>query len=169
MAQLYINDLMFTKIYPMQAKSETGDSLQAFIHEVGIPHTLHSDYAKELAQGKFKKLCSDYGIPHTLTEPYSPWQNRAEGGIRELKRHVGRKMKSRNVPQRLWDFCAKWSCDVRSKISSNLFVMEGRTPYEALTGDTPDISSIMDYDFYEPIWYYDEISQFLEPKRHIGR
>jgi hypothetical protein len=72
MAQLYINDLIFTQIYPMEAKSDAGDSLQAFIHEIGIPHTLHTDDAKQLTHGKFKKLCSDYVIPFTLTEPYSP-------------------------------------------------------------------------------------------------
>lgn len=33
----------------------------------------------------------------------------------------------------------------------------------------PDISSIMDYDFYEPVWYYDETAAFPESKRHIGR
>jgi hypothetical protein len=44
MAQLYINDLIFTQIYPMEAKSDAGDSLQAFIHEIGtpmMPNNLH--------------------------------------------------------------------------------------------------------------------------------
>jgi hypothetical protein len=27
----------------------------------------------------------------------------------------------------------------------------------------------MDHDFYEPIWYYDEILQFPEPKRKLAR
>jgi ribosomal protein L31E len=53
--------------------------------------------AKEITEGKFKQLCSDYSIPCTLAEPYSPWQNRAESNIRELKWHVGKKMKARNV------------------------------------------------------------------------
>ncbi len=38
-----------------------------------------------------------------------------------------------------------------------------------IMGTTPDISSLIDYDFYEPIWYYDELSQFPEPKRKIAR
>ncbi len=165
MAQLYINDIGYTKIYPMKLKSDASDSLLAFIHEVGIPSGVHSYDAKELTQGRFKTLCSEYCIPSTSTEPYSPWQNRAEGGIRELKRHVHRKMKARNVPLRLWDFCCKWSCDVRNKTAGNNFLLEGRTPYEVIHGHTPDISSLMDYDFYEPVWYYDELSQFPEPKR----
>jgi hypothetical protein len=85
MAQLYTNDIGFSKIYPMKSKSETPDSLLTFIHDVGIPSSIHSDGAKELSQGRFKTICTEYGIPSTITEPYSPWQNRAEGGIRELK------------------------------------------------------------------------------------
>ena len=125
MAQLYTNDIGFMKIYPMKLKSEVPESLLAFIHEVGIPSGIHSDDAKELTQGKFKSLCSDYGIPSTSAEPYSPWQNRAEGGIRELKRHVHRKMKARKVPTKLWDFCCKWSCDIKSKTAGNTFILEG--------------------------------------------
>jgi hypothetical protein len=39
------------------------------------------------------------------------------------------------------------------------------TPYEWVTGGTPDISSLIDYD---PVWYFDEVALFPEPKRHIG-
>jgi len=74
-----------------------------------------------------------------------------------------------NVPQSLWDFYCKWSCDVRSKTAHVSFELDGRTPFEVVMGYTPDISSLMNYDFYEPIWYYNEISQFPEPKRKLAR
>jgi hypothetical protein len=44
------------KVYPMQSKSETYETLNAFIHKVGIPHEFHSDDAKELMEGKFKQI-----------------------------------------------------------------------------------------------------------------
>jgi plasmid maintenance system killer protein len=46
--------------------------------------------------------------------------------------------------------------------------MEGRTPYEAIYGHTPNISSLCEFDFYEPIWYY-EHNAFPEDKRVMGR
>jgi hypothetical protein len=104
MAQIYINDLTFTKVYTMKQKSDVPDTLSSFIHEVGIPHSIHSEDAPELKHGRFKQLCKEYGIANTYTEPYSPWQNRAEGGIHELKWHVHRKMVGKCVPQRLCDF-----------------------------------------------------------------
>jgi hypothetical protein len=80
-AQLYTNDIGFMKVYPMQSKSETHETLKGFIHEVGISYELHSDDAKELMEGKFKQICHDYGIKPTYIEPHSPWQNRAEASM----------------------------------------------------------------------------------------
>jgi hypothetical protein len=73
MAQIYVNDLSFTKVYPMKNKSDIPDTLSNFIHDVGIPHTIHSDNAPEIEKGKFRQLFKDYGIIQTFTEPYSPW------------------------------------------------------------------------------------------------
>jgi transposase InsO family protein len=85
MAQIFTNDIHFMKTYPMSSKGDTSDALLSFIHHVGVPASIHSDDAKEITRGKFKQLCQDYYIPITTAEPYSPWQNRAEGAIRELK------------------------------------------------------------------------------------
>jgi len=169
MAQIYTNDHGDTKVYPMKLKSQTHETLSTFIHEVGIPSAIHLDDAKELVHGKFKELCKEYHIPCSYTEPFSPWQNRAEGAIRELKRHTRRKMASSKVPDRLWDFCAKWSSDVQNKTSSNRYALEGRMPYEAIHGRTPDISSIVSFNFYEPVWYYDQVSEYPNPKRKLAR
>jgi len=166
--QLFTNDIGFTKVYPMRTKGEAHHALRCFIHDVGIPHVIHSDNAKEQMQGQWRKLCTEFGIPTTFTEPHSPWQNRAEGQIREIKRHIHRKMKARNVPKCLWSYCAKWSSDVRNKTASALFSMEGRTPYEAVYGHTPDISSLCNFDFYEPVWFY-EPQTFPDDKRIMAR
>jgi hypothetical protein len=36
-------------------------------------------------------------------------------------------------------------------------------------GQTPDISSLLPFDFYEPIWYYDQMADFPMPKQKIAR
>ncbi len=169
MAQIYANDLAFTKVYPMKLKSNVPNTLSSFIHEVGIPHAIHSDNTPELEHGKFRQLRKDYRIMNTYTEPYSPWQNRAESGIRELKCQVHRKMVGRWVPQRLYGFCSKCCCKVRNKTAGKLFALNDRTPFEATLGNTPDISSLIPFDFCDAVWYIDENSQFPEPKCKIGR
>jgi len=77
-------------------------------------------------------------------------------------------MKARKVPLRLWDFCCKWVCSIKACTASNLFSMDGHMPWEIVFGNTPDISSLAEFDIYEPVWYYDS-GDFPEPKRHLGR
>jgi hypothetical protein len=36
-------------------------------------------------------------------------------------------------------------------------------------GDTPDISSLLYFDFYDPVWYYEQTAGFPEPKKRMGR
>jgi hypothetical protein len=43
------------------------------------------------------------GIIQTIVKPHSPWQNRAEAEIRELKRQVTRIMHWSAGHKRLWD------------------------------------------------------------------
>jgi hypothetical protein len=43
----------------------------------------------------------------------------------------------------------------------------GRTGYEEITGETPDISEYVDFDFYDWVWYWDTPDKDNSPK--IGR
>jgi hypothetical protein len=70
MAQIYTNDIQFMKTYPMASKSDTSESLLSFMHHVGIPASIHSDYAKEIKQGKFHKLYQEYHTPVSTTDIY---------------------------------------------------------------------------------------------------
>ena len=54
-AQIYVNKAGYTKVYPLISKSKAHESLSAFIHEVGVPGSLHTDDAKELCEGKMLK------------------------------------------------------------------------------------------------------------------
>jgi hypothetical protein len=45
MAQLYVNDIQYTRIFPMMKKSEAGLTLLELIQDIGIPSALHCDGA----------------------------------------------------------------------------------------------------------------------------
>ena len=53
--ELYTNGVGFTKLYPLIMESKAHVSLNIFIHEVCIPHELHSDNVKALIQGDYRK------------------------------------------------------------------------------------------------------------------
>ena len=44
-----------------------------------------------------------------------------------------------------------------------------RTPVEAAFGDTPDISDLLCFSFYEPVLYHDEGAKFPDSKEKPGR
>lgn len=52
MAQLYINDAKYLRIFPMKKKSDASNTLQELIQDIGIPASFHSDGASELQYGK---------------------------------------------------------------------------------------------------------------------
>ncbi len=167
-AQIFVNDLGFTRLTPLRSKSEAGHALLEFIQDVGIPSALHTDNAKEMTTGLWERIRKDHQIKQTVTEPFSPFQNKAEIGIKEVKKQVRHLMSKTKTPKRLWDFCAQYASDLRNLTALPLFGLHGRTPYEAVTGNTPDISEFLYFSWYQPIYYYDP-SNFPEDRELIGR
>ena len=167
-AQLFITDFGYAKFTPMRLKSEAPQALKELIQDVGIPSEIHTDGAKELTQGSWKQICQESGIRVTQTEKNSPWQNRTEVEIRELKKHVRRFMTKTQTPLVLWDFCCSYAVELRNRLARPLPQLHGRTPYEVLTGNTPDISEYLEFSWYQPIWYY-EPEVFPEQSKTLAR
>jgi hypothetical protein len=127
--QLFVTNFGYVKFVPMQLKSEASEALHEVIRDVGIPEQVHTDGAKDLTMGKWRKLCNEYGVKMTQTEKGSPWQNRAEIEIRELKRHTRRMMHVTKTPHKLWDLCMLYVSDLRNRLIRPLPNSHGRTAY----------------------------------------
>ena len=159
-------DGRFIHFQPLRSKSEAGEALICFTQEVGVPRTLVFDGAKEQVgpNTEFMRCVRKNHIDWRSTEPYSPWQNRAENMIREVRKDWRRARIKRNVPRGLWDYGMSHSCKLRQLTA---YGPEWRTPYEVITGDTPDISEWVDFEFYNWVWYWDRPGNEDNPK--IGR
>jgi len=73
-AQVLTDGHHFCRVYPLRSKGDAHHALMSFIHEVGIPKTLHSDLALEETRGEWSKIIKQYHINQTTTEAKSPWQ-----------------------------------------------------------------------------------------------
>jgi len=166
--QTFVNKAGFIHFIPMKKEAEASDALLEFIQHLGISSLLHTDGAKIQTQGEWKRIVKQYHIKTSETEPNSPWKNRAESGIRKLKRHTRRMMRRSNSPLSLWDYCCIFVARIRNLTASNYHAAWGHTPHEILTGDTPDISENMAFTWYQPIWYLDNNS-FLDDNKRLGR
>ena len=164
--QVFATDFGFIDFKPMKSKSESGHKFEEFIQDFGIPAVLLTDGAAEEKGGAFGDAVKRYHIFHKLSEPYSPWQNRAEAAIRELKKGVSRKLRQTGAPKRLWAYCSDWVARVKQRTATEL--CDGDTPLQVLTGETVDISEEVQFDWYERVYFIDP-SSFPETKHEMGR
>ena len=174
---VYTNRCGFKKFYPMSnfGGLESRSTLMHFIQGVGIPSSLHSDNHGNFSGGPFAKEVQKYGIQHTFIEPYSPWQNPAEGGIREVKRLAYRWMRLTSSPVTLWCFAFELAADILSLCVTTHYVRRGRTPYEIVFGYTPDISEYVTFGWYQWCYFWDEhtkekrLGRWLGPAHRVGQ
>ena len=135
----------------MSSKSQAGDALKCFGNDWGYPTEMIVDGGSEQVQPgtEFRKICNREGISFHQTEPGRKEQNPAERAIRELRKKWYRVMQAKRVPRRLWDYGMKWCCEIMQRTPNSHFRLQGRTPCEQVTGETPDISEYLDFGFYD--------------------
>ena len=151
--QIYVNDIDFTKFYPTKDCKEVPDTVSHLFREEDVPTTLILDGARTQIGQKVIKTCPDANCKITQLEFETPWANRAEMGIRELKRGVRRLMRSTHAPLRLWDYCAQLQAKIRSSTIHNNRRLEGGVSPTLLDGSTADISNLVEFSWYEWIKY----------------
>ncbi len=154
----YLHTIMngkYTRAFPVKDKTSlaaTG-ALDDFVDDVGIPETLWVDGAKEYVgrNTEFKKACRKYRIDLRMTEPGQKNQNHAaEREIGELKRRWRRRRAKKNASHQLWDYGMVYETELMNRYSRG---PDGRTGYEEVTGNTPDISEWCDFEWYDLVWY----------------
>ena len=110
------------------------------------------DGSKEQTMGEFRRKTRQAGCHVKQTEPYSPWQNAAEGAIRELKKGTTRKMLRTGSPKVLWDDCMELESEIQSSKVNDAFELDGEVPKTKLRGETTNITHICEFGWYD--WVY---------------
>ncbi len=176
-AQVYVTSFHWTRIFPMKTKADAHLTLDRLFREVGVFHTIIPDNAMELTSGEFRRKAVHAGSQIKPVEAYTHNQNLAEAGIRELRRMYKKAMLQTGAPHVLWDYCMELMASIRSHMTLNILELEGDTPEALLTGDTPDISNLCEFQWYELVWYIDpldklenkKIARYLGPSHDIGQ
>ena len=163
----------FTEAYPCPSKNNemARDCLQRFIDDVGVPGDLKTDRAPELVgkNSKFLALMRREGIkPRSSEKGRSNQMHSINLEIREVKKRYHKKMRESGVPRRLWDYGVKHTTKLGQFIPRNKLDM--RTPWESVTGNTPDISEYLDFDFYDLVWYFPTVhASISDDDRELAR
>ena len=142
----------YTKVYPMERKNESIYALDDFVKKVGIPEVLLCDNDTTMeGWNEWKRRIRKYAIEPKYTEPYSPFQNKAELDIRELKRMVRRFQDKTRSPRRLWNYLVHLCARIRSFMAGSHPDLFGRCAFEQVHGWTPDISLYVMHGWYEVV------------------
>ena len=138
----------------MKSKADAWNPLNDFCTQYGVPNPLVSDNAgQETESHDWKQVIKKFLIEQRTTEPHSPWQDKAESEIKELKKHHRRTMNLRRVPEVLWDYSMEYASSIRQLMARSNH--EWRTPFEWMTGDTPDICEYIDFTFHGLVKFWE--------------
>jgi hypothetical protein len=127
------------------------------------------DGAKAQVEGEFRRKLSDAGCRIKQNEAHTQSSTMGEGGVCELKKGVGRQMLRSGCPKRFQDDCIIREAYVRSHIYLDIFGIKGQVPEIKGKGETVDISTIAEYDWYEWVKFRYTAAKFPVSKIHLGR
>ena len=143
-SQVYFHKCGFYAVYhiPRTNDEHIGPTLPRFILDFGTPEHLTMDGAAVQIGGntKLMETIRRVNIYYHISKPYTPKENIAEGGIRELKRRFYRLVIKYGIPMRLWDFVLDYVVDIMNVTVNYSKHSDGRVPLEMITDITPDIT-----------------------------
>ena len=153
----------------MSTKIHAHHSSKKLFKNDGVPSKIVMDGAREQIMGKLKEARQDATFQVQQLEYNTPWANRAEGAVRENKRAARRAMKNLACPARLWDYCAKLQAKIICHTAHNIPTLNGQVPKTLVTVNTADISELVEFGWYQWIYYRGATTSFPFPEEELGK
>ena len=151
-AQVFVGrDTLVADAYPMKSGKQFVNTLEDNIRRRGAMDKLLSDSAKTEISNKVMGILRAYHISNWHSEPYHQNQNPAEWRYRTIKSWTNTVMNRSGAPANCWLLCLIYVCYLLNHIACT--ALDGKIPLLALTGITPDISIILLFTFYQPVFY----------------
>ena len=129
---------------------------------------LVSDIAANEVSKAVQEVLRDYIIDDWQSEPHHQHQNFAENMYGKVKDKVNHTMDSCGCPPSCWLLCLMWVVFVLNHLANPS--LGWRIPLEAMYGSTPDISIILLFSFWHPVYFkYEDNSFPSQSKERHGR
>ena len=153
-------------VYGMKSKSEFPQVYADFLWNEGIPTVLRRDNAPEEQSTEVTRLQRKYLIKDEYSESQNQQQNPVKlNAIKWLKKHTQLLLDRTNAPPSTWLLAAQYLAKVHSLTSKETLCWE--IPLTVRYGDTQDISALLAHQFYEPVYYLDDVG-FPKTKASLG-
>jgi hypothetical protein len=92
----------------------------------------------------------------------------AEREIGFLSKRWKLRMQKKNVYSWLWDYSLVYEGMLLTRMSCG---NDGRSRYKQVTGKTPNISELLDFEFYNLVWWWDQPNKpnINDETKRLGR
>jgi hypothetical protein len=169
MVQLYTGITShYTKVYPMQSEAQMPDTLYNLVRDRGAPNNIKSDCARSQTSRTVQDIQRHYKIDQYLSEPNQQNQNQAERRIQDIKCDANHIMDRTGTPPEFWLLCTLYATYVYNLLSVDS--LNGQTPTQEACGFIPDVSALLHFRWWEPVYYLDDDRHFpSESKEKLGR
>ena len=144
-------DTLVCDAYGIKSTKQFINTLSDNIRKWGAMDTLISDGGKYEISQRVTDLLRSLFIQDYQSEPYDQHQNKAENRFGLAKRYTNTVMNTSGGPAFCWLLCLQYICVVLNHLASP--TLQGICPVQALQGTTPDVSSMLHFSFYEPVYY----------------
>ena len=152
MAQFFCGrDTLVCDAYGIKSTKQFINTLSDNIRKRGAMDTLISDGGKYEISKRVTDLLRSLFIQDYQSEPYHQHQNKAENRFGLAKHYTNTVMNTSGCPACCWLLCLQYICVVLNHLASP--TLQGIYPVQALEGTTPDISFLLHFSFYEPVYY----------------
>jgi hypothetical protein len=173
--QIFVSDKGFIWIQLMEKidLSNLMNALKGFCKEVGIPHTLVCDPHATQTARDVRRYLYEVGTTLRVLERGTQWANLAERFIGILKNGVRSDLAETNAPMVLWDYCMERRVQIMNLTARSTHKLGGMNPYTSLLGEQADISSIVNFGWFEWCYYLEDrkssVAQFPHQVAKLGR
>ena len=153
--------------YGMISESDGPEVLLDMFRNIGVPLSMRRDNSKMQASHVWNSIMRDYNCKDEFTEPYHPQQNPAERRNGLIKEKMKRIFSETKCDPRSWFRLYSHVVDIMNRTAYKS--IDWRTPIEKSTGQTPDISGLLDFFFWDKVIYYDLPSEGEKIGRWVVR
>jgi hypothetical protein len=151
-AQIFVGTKsLVTDVYGMKSDKEFVNTLQDVIRKRGAMDKLISDRAQTELSNKVLDILRNYIIDDWQSEPYHEHQNPAERRYQTIKAYTNKVMDRTGAPACTWLLALLYVCYLFNHMASE--TLDWQTPLYTLTGTTTDISALLYFQFWEPVFY----------------
>ena len=144
-------DTLVCDAYGIKSTKPFINTLSDNIRKRGAMDTLISDGGKYEISQQVTDLLHSLFIQDYQSEPYHQHQNKAKIRFGLAKRYTNTVMNTSGCPACCWLLCLQCICVVLNHLASP--TLQGICPVQALQGTTPDVSFMLHFSFYEPVYY----------------